>query len=65
MGQDEIRDPNWFIEKFITPTRTKHYFHLRYLSSKHDADKINLRLTGKPLSFIFGNYIGVGTAFKM
>jgi len=33
--------------------KSKHYHHLRHLSSLHEADMFRLRMTGKPVSFIF------------
>lgn len=52
-GSDKIRDENWLLNKLITKERTKHYFHLRYLSSKQVREVYNLHMTGKPISFIF------------
>lgn len=52
-GPDNIRDENWLLNKLITKERTKHYFHLRYLSSKQLREVYNLHITGKPISFIF------------
>lgn len=52
-GSDQIGDANWLLNKLITKERTKHYFHLRYLSSKHMNEMFNIRITGKPISFIF------------
>lgn len=33
--------------------KSKHYHHLRHLSSLHEADMFRLQMTGKPVSFIF------------
>lgn len=52
-GSDKIRDETWLLNKLFTKERTKHYFHLRYLSSKHLREVYNLHMTGKPISFIF------------
>ncbi len=52
-GSDKIRDENWLLSKLITKERTKHYYHLRYLSSKQVREVYNLHMTGKPISFIF------------
>lgn len=52
-GSDKIRDENWLLTKLITKERTKHYYHLRYLSSKQVRGVYNLHMTGKPISFIF------------
>lgn len=50
---EKIKDPEWLLNKLISPGKTKHYYHLRYLSDHHSSNTFNLRLTGKPLSFIF------------
>lgn len=52
-GLDNLNSTEWLLNKLIVPTRTKHYYHLRYLSDKHSSNAFNLKLTGKPLSFIF------------
>jgi hypothetical protein len=52
LGKEDV-NADWLLNKLITPERTKHYYHLRFLSSKHAASILHLRLTGKPLSFIF------------
>lgn len=53
IGSEKILDPNWLLDKLITKERTKHYFHLRYLSSKHLSDMFHLHMTGRSISFIF------------
>jgi hypothetical protein len=53
LDNEEIKDPEWLLNKLITKEKTKHYYHLRFLSSKQAVGVTNLRLTGKPLSFIF------------
>ena len=53
IGSDKIKDTEWLLNNLITKERTKHYYHLRYLSDKHLPDIFHLKLTGKPLSFIF------------
>lgn len=53
IGSEDTQDKEWVLNKLIAPNRTKHYYHLRYLSDKHSSNTINLKLTGKPLSFIF------------
>ncbi len=53
IGSDSIKDPNWLLNKLLASGKTKHYYHLRYLSDKHTSTAFNLKLTGKPLSFIF------------
>ncbi len=42
-----------FFEDLLTISKTKHYKHLRFLSSKHSHDIIKLRFVHKPFSFIF------------
>jgi hypothetical protein len=63
IGSDNMQDAEWLLNKLIAPGRTKHYYHLRYLSDKHLSKTFNLRLTGKPLSFIF--LLPVPTGFCM
>jgi hypothetical protein len=68
-GKEEIKDTSWLLDKLVTKDRTKHYFHLRFLSSKHLAELCSLRLTGQPLSFIFlmksnNNYFVVWETYK-
>lgn len=41
------------IEDLLKITQTKHYKHLRYLSSKHDNKVMKLRFLIKPFSYIF------------
>lgn len=53
IGSENVIDTEWLLNKLIAPGKTKHYYHLRYLSSQHSSNTFNLRLTGKPLSFIF------------
>lgn len=52
-GLENIQDVGKLLKTIITPERTKHYYHLRYLSEKHLTSTFNLKITGKPLSFIF------------
>lgn len=40
-------------EDLLTISNTKHYKHLRFLSSKHAHDIMKLRFVHKPFSFIF------------
>lgn len=53
IGSENIKDSEWLLNKLIASGKTKHYFHLRYLSSKQLSNAFNLKITGKPLSFIF------------
>lgn len=41
------------LEDIINISDTKHYYHLRYLSSKHAHNIMKLRFVHKPFSFIF------------
>lgn len=41
------------LEDLLTISNTKHYKHLRFLSSKHSHDIMKLRFVHKPFSFIF------------
>lgn len=63
IGSAKVRDEDWLLEKLIAKARTKHYFHLRYLSSKHLKALSNLRITGKPISFIF--LLPAGTGYSL
>jgi len=42
-----------FFEDLLKIVNTKHYKHLRYLSSKHSHDIMKLRFVHEPFSFIF------------
>lgn len=53
IGSEEIDKSAWLLDKLLRKDKTKHYYHLRFLSGKHLSNQFNLRLTGKPLSFIF------------
>jgi len=48
-----FRDENDLMEYMMNITGTKHYKHLRYLSSLHAHRVMKLRFVLKPLSFIF------------
>lgn len=41
------------LEDLLSISKTKHYKHLRFLSSKHSHQIMKLRFVHKPLSFIF------------
>jgi hypothetical protein len=41
------------IDDLLSVTNTKHYAHLRFLSSKHSYEIMKLRFIQKPFSFIF------------
>lgn len=42
-----------FLEYFLKVSNSKHYKHLRFLSSKHSHDIMKLRFIHNPFSFIF------------
>lgn len=50
---EKSSDPNWLLDKLDKFKKSKHYHHLRHLSSLHDTSGFRLRMTGKPISFIF------------
>jgi len=51
-SEDE-RNLIWLLNKIDKFKTSKHYYHLSHLSSLHDAASFRLRMTGKPVSFIF------------
>lgn len=53
LGINLTEKEDWLWNKIIVPNRTKHYYHLRYLSSKQAAHIVNLRFSSSPKSFIF------------
>jgi hypothetical protein len=53
LGGNEPKDANWLLDQLEKLKKSKHYHHLRYLSSRQDAAAFKLRITGKPVSFIF------------
>ncbi len=50
---EEDRNLDSLLEKLGRVKKSKHYYQLRHLSSLHDADVFKLRMTGRPVSFIF------------
>jgi hypothetical protein len=46
-------DDKELLEDMLAISNTKHYKHLRFLSSKHSHDILKLRFVHKPVSFIF------------
>jgi hypothetical protein len=52
-AQQFFKDDNDFFENLLEKSETKHYKHLRFLSSKHNADIQKLRFVHKPFSFVF------------
>lgn len=51
--EEEERSLEGLLEKLGKIKKSKHYYHLRHLSSLHDPDLFRLRMTGRPASFIF------------
>lgn len=47
------KDEKELFEDILSITNTKHYKHLRFLSSKHAHDILKLKFVHKPFSFIF------------
>lgn len=47
------KDEKQYFEDLLRVKKSKHYNHLRYLSSKHAHDVMKLRILLKPFSFIF------------
>ncbi|MBI2283305.1 MAG: hypothetical protein HYU71_06330 [Bacteroidetes bacterium] len=52
-GNKIFKTENDFFENLLEKSTTKHYKHLRYLSSKHQAHIQKLRFVHKPFSFVF------------
>lgn len=48
-----FNDEQDFFENLLKVSSTKHYKHLRYLSSKHASSVMKLRFTHRPFSFFF------------
>lgn len=53
LGGKGPKDPNSLLNELQKRKKSKHYYHLRYLSSKQEEALFRLRITGKPVSFIF------------
>lgn len=56
-GVYEIPEENieqWLMSKLSKESLTKHHEHLMYLSGLHERGLFPLKVTGKPISFIFG-----------
>jgi hypothetical protein len=53
LGGKEPKDPNWLLDQLKKLKPSKHYYHLRYLSSRQEVAAFKLRITGRPVSFIF------------
>jgi hypothetical protein len=51
--QPFFENDNNFLEHLIAGSKTKHYNHLGFLSSKHKYDILKLRFVHKPISFVF------------
>lgn len=52
-AQQFFKDENEFLETLLEKSETKHYKHLRFLSSKHKQELEKLRIVHKPFSFVF------------
>ncbi len=52
-AQHFFKDDNDFFENLIEKSETKHYKHLRFLSSKQKYDMQKLRFVHRPFSFVF------------
>ncbi len=69
LGEDDsiikklFNDDKEILDTLIVKSKTKHYNHLRYLSSKHKYDLQKLRLVHRPFSFVF--LIGGSDSFHM
>ncbi len=50
---EKAKEENWLWDYLIQENKTKHYYHLRYLSSLQEIEFDKLKITGKPLSFLF------------
>lgn len=48
-----FKDETEMFNNVVENSQTKHYNHLRFLSSKHDSNLSKLRFIHKPFSFIF------------
>jgi len=53
LSAKEPKDTNWLLDHLNKLKTSKHYHHLRYLSSRQEVAAFKLRITGKPISFIF------------
>lgn len=51
--QQFFKDEKDFFESLLEKSKTKHYKHLRFLSSKQRQDLLKLRIVHKPFSFVF------------
>lgn len=52
-AQQFFKDDNDFLGNLLEKSETKHYNHLRFLSSKHKYETQKLRFVHKPFSFVF------------
>ncbi len=50
----EDKQADWLMSKLAKNEITKHHRHLLYLSDRHDNTLFKLKVTGKPVSFLFG-----------
>jgi len=58
-GDEKVKSDTFYkndrelFEDLISISQTKHYKHLRYLSSRHAHTLLKLRFVHKPISFLF------------
>lgn len=52
LKNDNLNENN-FLDYLLKIEKTKHYSHLTYLSKHHQPEYLNLKITSKPVSFIF------------
>lgn len=50
----ENKSVEWLMSKIAQEQYTRHHKHLLHLSKKHDRSLVNLKVTGMPISFLFG-----------
>ena len=53
LGGKGPKDSKSLLDELQKRKKSKHYYHLRYLSSKQEEAWFKLRITDKPVSFIF------------
>ena len=53
MLDNENQNLEGLLERMGRTKKSKHYYHLRHLSARHEGDVFRLRMTGNPVSFIF------------
>jgi hypothetical protein len=53
LGLKEPANLEWLLDQLGRHKKSKHYDHLRYLAARQEAAAFRLRITAKPVSFIF------------